>query len=128
MKRLLLGLMMLVTATAASAEWTLVGESPGAFDYYVDVSTIRRNGNLVKMWNLLNFKTMQNVAGISYASLMDLSEFDCGEEAARSLTYHNYSGNMRTGKIVYSNTYALRWEPIAPESVRSGMWKIACGR
>ena len=39
MKRLLLGLMLLVTATAASAEWTIAGGSD-EFIQYVDIVLI----------------------------------------------------------------------------------------
>ena len=42
MKRLLLGLMLLMTATAAMAEWTLSGESAN-YIQYVDKATIRRS-------------------------------------------------------------------------------------
>ena len=41
MKRLLLGLMLLVTAGAVSAEWTAVSEDD-EFIHYVDRTTIRR--------------------------------------------------------------------------------------
>ena len=61
MKRLLLGLMLLMTAGAASAEWTQSGDTD-PFIHYVDRATIRRNGNLVKMWDLADFKTVQKDA------------------------------------------------------------------
>ena len=68
MKRLLLGLMLLMTACAASAEWTRV-DGNDHYSQYVDRATIRRNGNFVKMWNLRGFKTVQKgAAGESYLS------------------------------------------------------------
>ena len=68
LKRLLLGLMLLMIATAASAEWTIAGGNATA-DSYVDRATIRRNGNFVKMWNLMDYKTVKkSVAGKSYLS------------------------------------------------------------
>ncbi len=62
MKRLLLGLMLLVTAGAACAEWTVAGGND-QFVQYVDRATIRRNGNLVKMWDLSDLKTVQTGPG-----------------------------------------------------------------
>ena len=46
MKKLLMGLVLAITATAASAEWTRVGGTGGGTDdyiQYVDRATIRRN-------------------------------------------------------------------------------------
>jgi len=53
MKRLLMGLVLLVTAGSASAEWTSVGEND-EFILYVDGVTNRRNDNLVMMWTLFD--------------------------------------------------------------------------
>ena len=82
-KRLLMGLMLLVTAGAACAEWTRVGYSgDGADEFiiYVDRATIRRNGNFVKMWGLQDFKTMQkDAAGKSYLSSKGQEVYDCKE-------------------------------------------------
>ena len=66
MKRLLLGLMLLMTAGAASAEWTRAGSNDD-FIYYVDRATIRPNGNFVKMWLLYDFKTVRTSVGHSYS-------------------------------------------------------------
>ena len=67
MKRLLMGLMLAMTATAASAEWTRVDndDDDDALIVYVDRATIRRDGNLVKMWDLKDYKTVQAIAGKS---------------------------------------------------------------
>ena len=128
MKRLLLGLMLLVTAGAASAEWTRAGDTD---DYiqYVDVATIRRNGNLVKMWDLKDYLTVQKSAtGFSYLSDKAQQEYDCKEEKARTLAYLWFSGQIGNGNVVYSNTNPGEWRPISPESIGEILWKIACGK
>ena len=112
MKRLLLGLMLGLTATVASAEWT---KSAGSDEYiqYVDRATIRQNGNFVKMWELRDFKTVQTVAGISLLSGTVQSEYDCKEERSRRLTYSLFSGEMGNGKVIVSDSDPSKWEPIA---------------
>ena len=127
MKRLLMGLMLLVTAGGASAEWTRVG---GNDDYiqYVDRATIRRNGNLVKMWDLKDYKTVQTFAGDSYLSDKTQSEYDCKEEKLRMLALLFFSGQMGNGKVVYANSDGGKWSPIGPDSVAEAMWNIACGK
>ncbi len=128
MKRLLLGLMLLVTAGAASAEWTRVGDNY-LFFQYVDGATIRRNGNLVKMWDLSDFKTVQTgPSGESYLSQKTQLEYDCKEEKGRRLAYILFGGQMGNGKVVYSDSDTDKWSPNAPESFGEIMWKIACGK
>ena len=128
MKQLLLGLMLLVTATAASAEWTRVDDTD---DYiqYVDRATIRRNGNLVKMWDSRDYKTVQTNVGYSYLSSKGQREYDCKEERTRLLAFLWFSGQMGSGKVVYSNSVtSMTWDPIAPGSVAVTLWTIACGK
>lgn len=127
MKRLLLGLMLLVTAPTASAEWTQSGESDN-YILYVDRATIRRNGNFVKMWDMSDYKTVQTVNGDSVLSTKRQSEYDCKDEMLRDHAFTVFSGQMGRGKVVYSNDDTKKWGPIAPESMGEALWKIACGK
>jgi hypothetical protein len=128
MKRLLMGLMLLVTATAASAEWTRV-DSNDQLISYVDRATIRRNGNFVKMWNLMDYKTVRTLAGISYLSSKTQQEYDCKEEKVRILAFTWFAGKMGNGKVVYwDSDTGGKWSPIEPGSINETLWKIACGK
>ena len=60
----LLGFWLLITllflgSVPAYAEWVAVEETPGLRTLYVDPDTIRREGNLVTLWLLMDFKWMQ---------------------------------------------------------------------
>jgi hypothetical protein len=129
MKQLLLGLMLLMTAGAASAEWTLVG-SNDVFIQYVDRATIRRDGSLVKMWDLKDYKTVRKSAtGKSYLSDKGQEEYDCKEEKSRILAFTWFDGKMGSGEVVYTDGDAGgKWLPIEPESAGTIVWKIACGK
>ena len=128
MSRLLLGLMLLVTAGAASAEWTRIGETDKLIQY-VDRATIRRNGNFVKMWDLSDYKTVEKSAGESYLSSKAQSEYNCKEEKVRLLALTLFDGKIGRGKVVYSNGNVKdEWEPIEPGSIAEILWKIACGK
>ena len=127
MKKLLLGLMLLATATAASAEWTQSGEGE-SFIHYVDIATIRRNGNLVKMWSLTDYKTVKIVAGQSNFSYKKQSEWDCKDEKGRKLAHTWFTGQMGSGTVNYTDSRTEEWSPIEPESVNETLWKIACGK
>ena len=49
----------------AYAEWVAIGssESLGGYTVYVDPDTIRRNGDLVKVWALTDYTTIANRSG-----------------------------------------------------------------
>ena len=127
MNRLLLGLMLLVTATAARAEWVLVDDGDQIITY-VDRSTIRRSGNLVKMWHMMDFKTVQTVEPYNFYSGTYQVEYECKEETSKNLALNVYSGKVGTGKSLY--TYAKPGDaiPISPRSIAEALWKIACGK
>jgi len=127
MNRLLLGLMFLLTATAARAEWTMIGDGDN-FILYVDTGTIRRNGDFVKMWSLVDLKTEEVVEGDSHLSRLVQDEYDCKEEMTRILAMSVFSGNMRSGRTVYTKSVIGKWRPVSPGSVGEGSYKIACGK
>ncbi len=125
--KLLLGLMLLVTAGAASAEWTQSVDTD-YFIQYVDKETIRRNGNFVKMWYLTDYKTVKTVAGQSNLSYKQQAEYDCKEEKKRKLAHTWFTGQMGSGTVNYTDNRTEEWSPIEPGSVSKILWKIACGK
>ena len=118
---------MLLASGAASAEWTDVGENE-EFIQYVDRSTIRRNGNFVKMWDLVDYKKAKVIGGKSNLSARAQNEYDCKEERRRFLAYTNFSGQMGSGAINYTDSDTKKWVPVAPGSIGETRWKIACGK
>ena len=132
MKRLLLGLMVLMTAGTASAEWTAMGSAGDDFIKYVDRVTIQRSGNFVKIWDLSDFKTVQKSAfavGNSYFSSKTQREFDCKEKRFRALVLTWFDGQMGNGKVVYSSSETnVKWSPIESGSIGEAMFMIACGK
>jgi hypothetical protein len=129
MRRILLIMVLLMTAIAVRAEWTRVGENDDSIQY-VNRATIRRNGNLVKMWNLVDFKTVKKSAlGVSYLSQKTQKEYNCKEEKHLFLAFSWFDGKMGDGNVVLRNGNVRdEWEPIQPESAGEVLWKIACGK
>ena len=127
MKQLLMGLMLLVTATAASAEWTVIDENEQV-TVYVDRATIRRNGNFVKIWSMADFKKMSIIGDISIASTITQSESDCKEEKLRVLAITFYTGRMGKESGVFTHSDVGKWAPHPPGSNGEILWKVACGK
>ena len=117
-----------LSSIPAYAEWVAIGysESLGGYTVYVDPTTIRRKGDLVKVWALTDYTTMQTVADTSFLSSKAQNEFDCAEERQHELSVTWFSGNMGNGNGVWNNSDETKWRPVAPGSVGQGVWKFAC--
>ena len=122
MKRLLT-IILLIMSADSYAEWTRI-DGNDRLSLYADKATIRRNGNLVKMWDLLDFKTAQK----NVLSVKVQSEYDCKAERSRILAVTRFSGQMGNGTVVYGNNDSGKWLPIEPGSIGESKWKIACGK
>jgi hypothetical protein len=103
----LLGLWILLTLIAQPSKlvyagWELVsGDDVAGLTVYVDRDTIRREEDLVKMWQLYDYKTIQTVAGDSLLSIRRHNEYDCTQGRTRMLAYTWFSGHMGGGKAIY---------------------------
>ena len=113
------------------AEWSSVFESvDGNETIYVDFKSIRKIGNnKVELWYLLDFKKTQQSVNYSYLSSVVHDEFDCDKKIIRMLNLSFYSGNMRRGEVVWSNSNIKE----KPHSIMVGtttetVFKLACGK
>ncbi len=131
MKSLMLAMTigMLMGAGAVRAEWTATNEND-QFVAHVDVATIRRTGNLVKMWMLNDYKAAKTAPdGKPYLSSKTQSEFDCKEKNFRTLAFSWHSEKMGSGKVVLGKVDVEgKWVPVPPDSTGEMLWKIACGK
>jgi hypothetical protein len=121
--------LLLLNPGSVQAEWELVsGDDSAKLTVYVDRETIRRQGNLVKMWQLYDYKTVQTVAGDSLLSIQRHNEYNCTEPRTRMLAYTWFSSNMGRGRVVYKTTEEQQWERIIPRSIDQALWKVACNK
>jgi hypothetical protein len=126
MKRLLLITLLFLSSDPAYAEWVVVGVSDSGMTTYADPDTIRRKGNLVKMWYLYDFKTTQTILNKSYLSSRSQDEYDCTHDRHRALASTSFSGNMGSGKVRSSYSIKGKWEPVSPGTITQALWKVAC--
>ena len=117
------------SAAQVYAEWELAsGDDSAKLTVYVDRDTILRKENLVKMWQLYDYKTVQTVAGDSLLSIQRHNEYDCTGERTRMLAYTWFSSNMGRGRVVYKTAEEQPWAPVVPRSIDQALWKVACGK
>jgi len=127
-RRLFLITLLVLSRGPAYAEWVEVGTS-AEFTYYIDPDTIRRKGDMVKMWVVLDFKTVQTLSDdTSHLSVKMQDEFDCAKERSRTLTFTEFSGDMGRGNVVYIKPDEGKWKPVAPGTVFQRLWQVACAK
>ena len=116
-------------STGAMAEWTYFDSSDDkTFDVYIDKTTIRKQGNIAKMWVMKDYKSPRKTAnGTSYSSNKSLGEYDCAEIKDRNLSTTYYSDNIGRGAAVLTHQYDdAKWGDIVPDSIGMMEWKAAC--
>ena len=128
MKRLLLITLLVLSSGPAYAEWMSLGASDSGTTVYADTATIRREGDLVKMSVLFDFKTMQTKADVSYLSAKAQMEYDCAEQRFEGLAVMYFSGNMGNGSLLDRSSGKGKRLRVSPGSFDHALWKLACGK
>lgn len=129
MRPLILILLLVLSGGPVYAEWIEVSANKKAgVIAYADPDSIRRKGDLAKMWSLFDLHGTQIAGGSSYSSIKALQKYDCAEDRSRALAHTKFSGNMGHDKVVHSNSNEGAWAPIAPVSVGQELWKVACNK
>ncbi|MGZ8983615.1 MAG: surface-adhesin E family protein [Methylotenera sp.] len=123
MRKVILMLLLAVMSNSAMAKWIYVAGSDES-SFYADISTIRKSGNIVKMWTLSDKNENSNDG--KWQSYKSLGEYDCKEEKTRSISKSSFSKNMGGGEVLYTSLIG-KWSPIPPNSIGAGLWKVACG-
>jgi hypothetical protein len=117
-----------MVSTNVFAEWTKIAPVNDN-TVYIDIGSIKRKGNKVKVWYLYDFNTVRKFENYNYLSQVQHDEFDCKDTTSRMLDYYLYSGNKRSGGVVYSETNIKDVGiSIMPDSILEGLFTIACGK
>ncbi len=113
------------------SEWVLV-VGTDTMTVYFDPSTLRRDGNITRMWHLTDLKSASAAFdGKPYLSDKGQDEYDCKKNLSRTLAFSLHSKNMGKGETVYSESNPLKrgpvpWDRVEPSTAAELMWKIAC--
>ena len=104
--------------------------SPGLQTVYVDPESIHREGSVLTMWQLIDFRWMQgNPRGSTrFLSAMTYKQFDCAEKRVRLLAFTEFSRGMGTGIPADGYVDKGNWMPIAPDSMNQALWEVGCGK
>ena len=128
--RLVAILFVILASGIARAEWMLVGSTDQA-DFYVDKTTVVKQGSKSKMWSMQNLKKGMVYQGNLVLSTKDYQEFDCQLQTMRLLSSTAYSKSMGSGAVVLNidgEKNLQKPTPVAPETPGRTLWKVACNK
>lgn len=124
--------LLIVSAVPAYAAWVMIEKnylSPGLETIYIDSNTIGKKGNLVTVWQLVDFKVMQGGRSPTrFFSTKTLKQFDCEEKRVRLLAFTEFTDGMGTGMQDHGYVDEHNWLPVEPESVNHALWDVVCGK
>lgn len=110
-------------------------QSPSREMVYYDPKTIRRDGDLVTLWQLIDYKMMQGNAPFGkfmmsphrFFSTKTHKEFDCRHHRVRLLASSEFSQHMGTGTHNAVLVEQGDGQPVKPGSINQVLWEMACG-
>jgi hypothetical protein len=124
MKKLIFVSLMAMLTGSAWAEWVWYSGSNEASVFY-DPATIRKDGNMRRVWELQNLVQQDEVGAMSSRAL---KEYDCKQERYRILDISEHSGPMAGGKVLTNGIGDGRWRGIAPDTLVAVILKIVCAK
>jgi hypothetical protein len=119
-------LMAGISANAFGGVWIEMSRHDN-YAAYADPSTIRRDGDNVKMWSLLDYKRPQaGPDGKPYLSARRYFEYNCKQSRARSLGASLHALKEGNGPALASTDTKLGWSKVETDSADEFLFKLAC--
>ena len=119
-------LVLAALSCPAAAEWVIVSDNE-EYIAYVDPATISRDGDKVRMSDLINLKSSRpSPRGNLHASSKAHSEFDCLDPRMRPLAFSLHSDPMGEGDPVENTAVSGGWLPVMPGTLLRTLWQFAC--
>lgn len=128
-KKILLATLAIVPALGAAEEtrWKYFGAAEDErFKIYIDYTTMKRTGEIVKAWVLYDFRDEQVEGPDRFFSSVARREYNCGEGEVLMRQLNQYGGNMGSGKIVYSGAHDGKWTLASPNSIAEAILLHVC--
>jgi len=124
MKKLFLVSLMAMLAGSALAEWVKIGYSDLG-TLYIDPATIRKDGNLRKVWVMTDLDRRNKDGEMSIRTRQQL---DCKGERSRVLSGSTHSEPMASGSTLIRQEFdnLEKWSQIPPSSIAEAILERVC--
>ena len=108
----------------ALADWVQLTQTQ-TNSFYYDPTTIKKVGNLIRVWELIDNVTPNKIGSLSSRML---TEMDCSGNQSRTIEYTYHTGHMATGEINYMNSTISQWFQAPPNTVQQQQLKFYCAQ
>ncbi len=126
MKKAILALVLVAVSSGAWAQqWVEVSANESGTVFYVDPTTIKKNGNLRRYWTVHNLAKADKDGDLSYRSL---AEVDCKEERIRDLQADYFRAPMASGQRSGGLSSPNEWRYVAPGTSGESVMKFVCSQ
>ncbi len=114
---------MMLTGSAW-AKWVLY-DSDRETKFFYDPATIRKDGNLRRVWELMEHIKRRDNGAMSYRFR---AEYDCKQERYRFLGFSSFPEPMAGGRAFEVLGEHYEWTSIAPNTVTETILNIVCAK
>ncbi|MGH8764749.1 MAG: surface-adhesin E family protein [Burkholderiales bacterium] len=110
-------LLLALACDSALADWLKMGQVEkssllfltSATVYYIDPTSIDRNGNIRKVWEI---RDLADKGSHGERSVLASVEYDCAEKQMRTLSSTGHTRRMATGEIIDLGRVPDDWIPL----------------
>lgn len=93
----------------------------------VDYASLKRQGDVSRIWTMLNFANAQTLNdGSKYLSSLVHVEINCNKELHRIGYTHVAEKANGQGKLLMMSEGSTKWSPVVPESMSSNVFAAVC--
>jgi hypothetical protein len=122
--RVVLCFLIALAAAPGWADWVKVDETDTG-TYYIDPTTVRKNGQFRKVWQVQDLKQRAKSGEMSQRVLW---EFDCNEKRFRFLSFSTHFEPKATGKTLVSEGDTDNWDAVPPDTAAETVLKFICAK
>jgi len=117
-------LALLFVSGSALAEWRFLVENAKDDMYYIDLETIRKDGNMRTFWSKTESKSRGKDGTISYREKL---EIDCKKEGVRILAIATFAEPNLRGTMIFQGDFPnAPFDAIAPGTIDNTFMRLVC--
>lgn len=115
--------LLFCSSVFAQSNWITVALNSTGNEWFVDVNSIQRRGDLVTFWSRANFLVRDKDGDLSSKS-QDTINCRTREQIIRWIMFYDDRDNM--GKLTLSSESTASWRPIAPDTISDALRLFVC--
>ena len=119
-------LCLLMTSSISYAKWILLDHTADGDDVYFESNSVKKNGELVDMIFLGEFKQARQLIDTDVNSSKWYAEFNCRNKTSRILSRSFYNKKMGEGKAVSTDDKTEQPQPIITGTLFDSILMTVC--